>query len=100
MGSRVVKGLSLEWNDSLWEARKIEPAIRWTVRYSCLDWSSVLQVAATRRTQQRTPGVPCLESEKWLSDETLVVPLEENEINKNLLFVEEPVELIDREVKR
>ena len=37
---------------------------------------------------------------KCLSDETVVIPLEEIEINKNLLFVEEPVEIMDREVKR
>ena len=37
---------------------------------------------------------------KCLSDETLVIPLEEIEINENLLFIEEPVEIMDREVKR
>ena len=37
---------------------------------------------------------------KCLSDETLVIPLDEIEINENLLFVEEPVEIMDREVKR
>ena len=37
---------------------------------------------------------------KCLSDETPIIPLEENEINENLLFVEEPVEIMDREVKR
>ena len=36
---------------------------------------------------------------KCLTDETLVIPLEEIKINENLLFVEEPVEIIDREVK-
>ncbi|CAH1412001.1 unnamed protein product [Lactuca virosa] len=37
---------------------------------------------------------------KCLSDETLVIPLEEIEINENLLFVDEPVEILDRKVKR
>ena len=37
---------------------------------------------------------------KCLSDETLIIPLEEIEINENLLFVEEPIEIMDREVKR
>ena len=36
---------------------------------------------------------------KCLSDETLVIPLEEIEINENLHFIEEPVEIMDREVK-
>ncbi|KAI3786685.1 hypothetical protein L1987_40569 [Smallanthus sonchifolius] len=36
---------------------------------------------------------------KCLSDETLVVPLEELEIDAQLRFIEEPVEIMDREVK-
>ena len=37
---------------------------------------------------------------KCLSDETLVIPLEEIELNESLNFVEEPVEILDREVKK
>ena len=37
---------------------------------------------------------------KCLSDETLVITLDEIELNENLNFVEEPVEIMDREVKR
>ena len=36
---------------------------------------------------------------KCLADDTLIVPLEELEIDKTLHFVEEPVEIMDREVK-
>ncbi|KAL7606437.1 hypothetical protein Lser_V15G19032 [Lactuca serriola] len=36
---------------------------------------------------------------KCLSGETLVVPRDEIEVNNNLLFVEEPVEIMDRELK-
>ena len=37
---------------------------------------------------------------KCLSDETLVIPLDEIEINESLNFVEKRVEIMDREVKR
>ncbi|KAD3069213.1 hypothetical protein E3N88_37093 [Mikania micrantha] len=37
---------------------------------------------------------------KCLSDETLVVPLEEIQIDEQLNFVEEPVEIMDRETKK
>ncbi|KAL4564653.1 hypothetical protein LXL04_028721 [Taraxacum kok-saghyz] len=37
---------------------------------------------------------------KCLTDTTLVIPLEEIQINEKLNFVEEPVEIMDREVKR
>ena len=37
---------------------------------------------------------------KCLTDTTLIVPLEEIQVNEKLNFVEEPVEIMDREVKR
>jgi len=37
---------------------------------------------------------------KFLSDETLIIPLDEIEVNESLNFVEEPVEIMDREIKR
>ena len=37
---------------------------------------------------------------KCLSDETLVIPLKEIRIDDKLNFIEEPVEIMDREVKR
>ena len=37
---------------------------------------------------------------KCLSDETLVIPLDEIKLDESLHFVEEPVEIMDREVKR
>ena len=37
---------------------------------------------------------------KCLSDETLVIPLDEIEVNENLNFVEEPVEIMNHKVKK
>jgi hypothetical protein len=37
---------------------------------------------------------------KCLSDETFVVPLDEIEINESLHFIEEPIEIMDSEIKR
>ncbi|GJY93344.1 putative reverse transcriptase domain-containing protein [Tanacetum coccineum] len=37
---------------------------------------------------------------KCLSDETLVIPLDETQIDDKLQFLKEPVEIMDREVKR
>ncbi|GJT28849.1 putative reverse transcriptase domain-containing protein [Tanacetum coccineum] len=37
---------------------------------------------------------------KCLADETLAIPLNEIQIDKKLYFIEEPVEVMDREVKR
>nr|GEY18008.1 putative reverse transcriptase domain-containing protein [Tanacetum cinerariifolium] len=37
---------------------------------------------------------------KYLSDESLVIPLEGLQVDDNLQFVEEPVEIMDREIKQ
>ena len=37
---------------------------------------------------------------KCLSEETLVIPLEQFQINEKLNFMEEPVEIMDKEIKR
>ena len=37
---------------------------------------------------------------KCLSDETLIIPLDQIEVNESLHFVKVPVEIMDREVKR
>jgi len=37
---------------------------------------------------------------KCLSDETLVIPLDEIEVNENLQFIKEPVEIMGMEVKQ
>ena len=37
---------------------------------------------------------------KCLTDATLIIPLEEIQVNEKLNFVEEPVEIMDREIKR
>ncbi|GJX85496.1 hypothetical protein Tco_0336270 [Tanacetum coccineum] len=37
---------------------------------------------------------------KFLSDDTLVIPLEEIQLDNKLNFIEEPVEIMDREVKQ
>ncbi|GJX16168.1 putative reverse transcriptase domain-containing protein [Tanacetum coccineum] len=37
---------------------------------------------------------------KYLSDESLVIPSDEIQVDDNLYFVEEPIEIMEREVKR
>ncbi|GKG61837.1 hypothetical protein Tco_0623554, partial [Tanacetum coccineum] len=37
---------------------------------------------------------------KWLSGESLVIPLEELRVDDKLYFVEEPVKVMDHEIKQ
>ncbi|GJT72563.1 hypothetical protein Tco_1031849 [Tanacetum coccineum] len=42
----------------------------------------------------------CVIDLKILADENLVIPLEEIQLDDKLHFIEEPVEIVDREVKQ
>lgn len=99
-GSGVVKILSLERGDSFREMGKLNKQYIWPfeilARISTVAYR--LQLPAERSSVHLVFHVSNLKN--CLSDETLVIPLEEIGINKNLLFVEEPVEIQDRELKR
>ncbi|GJT07119.1 hypothetical protein Tco_0841581 [Tanacetum coccineum] len=43
---------------------------------------------------------PYVKLKKCLSDETLAIPLDEIQINYKLYFIEGPIEIMDREIKR
>nr|GEW44184.1 putative reverse transcriptase domain-containing protein [Tanacetum cinerariifolium] len=60
------------------------------------------QLLAARSRQKSYADVrrKPLEFEKCLADEELVIPLEEVKINDKLHFIEEPVKIMDREVKQ
>ncbi|GJS62821.1 hypothetical protein Tco_0677385 [Tanacetum coccineum] len=45
-------------------------------------------------------GVICFRKRKCLADASLQVPLNEIKVDKTLRFVEEPVEIMDREIKK
>ncbi|KAI3690669.1 hypothetical protein L2E82_48859 [Cichorium intybus] len=63
------------------------------------DRSGGLQTPTTTKTQQRPSYLPRIQLEEVSIDETLVILLYDIEVNENLHFVEEPVEIMDREVK-
>ncbi|GJY04394.1 hypothetical protein Tco_0370334 [Tanacetum coccineum] len=66
-----VGGISVEMSDTFWQTGKAEP---FTFHVSNLN--------------------------KCMSDETIAIPLDEIQIDDKLYFIEEPVEIMDREVKR
>ncbi|GJT77368.1 hypothetical protein Tco_1044093 [Tanacetum coccineum] len=66
-----VRGISVERSDMFWQMGKDEPS---TFHVSNLK--------------------------KCLVDETLVIPLDEIQIDEKLHFIKEPVKIMDREVKR
>ncbi|KAD7478433.1 hypothetical protein E3N88_01569 [Mikania micrantha] len=64
------------------------------------DALSIKDTTPTRRVRALMLTIHTdLPDNKCLSDETLVVPLEEIQVDEQLRFIEEPVEIMDREVK-
>ncbi|GKC16681.1 hypothetical protein Tco_1013463, partial [Tanacetum coccineum] len=62
----------------------------------------ILEVSSWKgvvRLERKTLYLMCSNLKKYLADANLHVPLEEIKVDKTLHFVEEPVEIIDREVK-
>ncbi|GKF72591.1 hypothetical protein Tco_0208705 [Tanacetum coccineum] len=66
--------------------RPLEFEIGDKVLLKVAPWKGVMQFGKHRK--------------KCLSDDTLVIPLEEIQLDDKLNFVEEPVEVMDREVKQ
>ncbi|GJT70231.1 hypothetical protein Tco_1029517 [Tanacetum coccineum] len=53
-----------------------------------------------REIKQGSQYVSRLEVKKCMADELLAIPLDEIQIDEKLHFIEEPIEIMDREVKR
>ncbi|GJZ97568.1 putative reverse transcriptase domain-containing protein [Tanacetum coccineum] len=64
------------------------------------SWKGVIRFGKWRKLNPRYIGPFKILSKKCLSDEKFVIPLDEIQIDDKLYFIEEPVEVMDREVKR
>nr|GEY37691.1 putative reverse transcriptase domain-containing protein [Tanacetum cinerariifolium] len=60
-------------------------------------WKGVIRFRERGKLNPSTFNV--LNLKKCLSDESLVIPLDEIQVDDKLHFIEEPVKIIDREVK-
>ncbi|GKB95267.1 hypothetical protein Tco_0981404 [Tanacetum coccineum] len=56
--------------------------------------------AVSRKERNRFECMLSLVKLKCLSDEDLIIPLDEVRIDEKLHFIEEPIEIMDREVKQ
>ncbi|GKB87697.1 putative reverse transcriptase domain-containing protein [Tanacetum coccineum] len=63
-------------------------------------WKSCLQAGTPPRVEQSSPYLPCVKSEEMLRREPLVMPLKRIHVDNKLQFMEEPVEIMEREIKR
>ncbi|GJU06854.1 putative reverse transcriptase domain-containing protein [Tanacetum coccineum] len=63
-------------------------------------WKGVIRFGKRGKLNPRYIGPFKILAKKCFSDEPLVIPLDEIQIDDKLNFIEEPVEIMDREVKR
>ncbi|GKC86986.1 hypothetical protein Tco_1147635 [Tanacetum coccineum] len=63
-------------------------------------WKGVIRFGKQGKLNPRYIGPFKVLAKKCLSDESLVIPLEEIQIDDKLHFIEEPVEIMDQEVKQ
>ncbi|GJV99196.1 putative reverse transcriptase domain-containing protein [Tanacetum coccineum] len=67
---------------------------------SPICWAKVYRQKVATLNKRRKPLEFLVGDKKCLSDEPLTIPLDEIHIDEKLNFIEEPVEIMDREVKR
>nr|GFB12280.1 putative reverse transcriptase domain-containing protein [Tanacetum cinerariifolium] len=63
-------------------------------------WKGVVRFGKRGKLNPHYIGLFKVLAKKCLSDEPLAIPLDELHIDDKLRFVEEPVEIMDREIKR
>ncbi|GJW12343.1 hypothetical protein Tco_1578170 [Tanacetum coccineum] len=86
----LTMGRYAQWKSStFWQTKEAKPQICWTFQSVGKGWS--------RSRVHNTFHVSNLK--KCYADEPLAVPLDGLHIDDKLYFVEEPVEIMDREVK-
>nr|GEX38332.1 hypothetical protein [Tanacetum cinerariifolium] len=87
----VVDALSQkEWIKPL-DSQLTSPEIIHETTEKIVQFKSHIQAAHDRQKSY---------ADKCLSDETLAIPLDEIQIDEKLYFIKEPVEIMDREIKR
>ncbi|GJT01096.1 putative reverse transcriptase domain-containing protein [Tanacetum coccineum] len=98
--SDLFQGISLEGRNSLREHGKLSP--RYIGPFKIIE--RIGPVAYKLELPDKLRGIHSTfhvsNLKKCLADENLVIPLEEIQLDDKLHFIEEPVEIIDREVKQ
>nr|GEY07066.1 putative reverse transcriptase domain-containing protein [Tanacetum cinerariifolium] len=87
-------------SDTFWQTKKLNP--RYIGPFKILDRVGTiayrLELLEQLSRVHRTFRVSKLK--KFMSDEPLAIPLDEIQVDDKLNFIEEPVKVMDREVKR
>ncbi|KAI3747350.1 hypothetical protein L6452_09804 [Arctium lappa] len=90
----------MEGSRSFRQEGQVETKIRRTISYTEACWRGILQFGAADGIARSSPCFPRIQSEKCLAESDVVIPLEDIQIDERISFVEEPVVILDRKVKK
>ena len=87
-------------SDKIRKTWEVKPSLHWTFPNSCQNRAGSLPTRIAFWTQCVHDVFHVSNLKKCLSDDTPAIPLEEIQVDERLNFIEEPIEIMDREVKR
>ncbi|GKA46768.1 hypothetical protein Tco_0739651 [Tanacetum coccineum] len=85
--------------DTIWKTGKVKPEIHWTFQGVSKNGTVAYRLELSQQLSRVHSTFHVSNLKKCLTDESLAIPLDEIHIDDKLHFVEEPMEIMDREVK-
>ncbi|GKC09888.1 hypothetical protein Tco_1115848 [Tanacetum coccineum] len=89
----------MERGDTFRQIGKDKPAVYWTIPNPCKVRTVAYRLELPEQLSIVHSTFHVSNLKKCLFDETLAIPLDEIQINDKLHFIEEPVEIMNREEK-
>ncbi|GJS12412.1 putative reverse transcriptase domain-containing protein [Tanacetum coccineum] len=86
--------------DTIWQTGEAKPMIHRTFQDSCQNKTLPTVLELPKQLSRVHSMFHVSNPRKCLFDESLVIPLDEIHIDDKLYFIEEPVKIMDRKVKR
>nr|GEY97690.1 reverse transcriptase domain-containing protein [Tanacetum cinerariifolium] len=90
----------LKGRNSLWKTWKTESTLCWTFKILARVGPVAYKLERLAELQGIHNTFHVSNLKKCLSNESLIIPLEEAQLDDKLHFIEEPMEIMDREVKQ
>ncbi|GJR01225.1 putative reverse transcriptase domain-containing protein [Tanacetum coccineum] len=94
-----VESIAMERGDTFWQTREAEPSLYCTFKVLAKAGTVAYRLKLSDQLSSVHSTFHVSNLKKCFFDEPLAIPLDEIQINDKLNFIEEPVEIMDREVK-